>query len=159
MKVSSWGWGRLLKLPDWCFGRRWIITTEAYNSGLGLAWNISELGLPERSVVWQVQAVISQGMTASGNMRLALGDQLPANAAAMNRLEELIPGMGNEVMTPRAIYASGFCVLFDLKTRYGLEASGRRVVVEYHSLTATPSAARLSMVVSGVPSEVPDWVV
>jgi len=67
MDTSNWGDGRIMQLPDWCFGRRWPISCAATVSAGLYRWQLSPSRLPERMVVWSafVEARLATWATIS----------------------------------------------------------------------------------------------
>ncbi|GAH72945.1 unnamed protein product, partial [marine sediment metagenome] len=54
MDVRNWPADRIMQLPDHCFGRRWLVSVIGARSEIGPAFDISEAGLPEWTVIWNL---------------------------------------------------------------------------------------------------------
>lgn len=158
MDIRNWGIGQIMKLPDWCFGRRFsVIFTQTDPRG-GTFYYLHQMSLPDVCVLWEVyvpQTTFPTGtedaLQFSGNLRLSLGDQVPADLAAFEALEPLPIGQ----YQPDNVLGYG---LHLTNIRQPVFAQGRRVVYEItHSLMST-DWINIALVFSGVPKEVPDWL-
>jgi len=123
------------------------------------AWDISELAFPEKAVIWEWGIWCQDQGVYMASVRLALGDQLPASAAMMNGLEPMIPGLGATGAEPRYITAMGFSGIRFNNVRIPLAAGGRRLVLEATGVPAKTPVCGAGVVVSGVPQEVPWWLI
>ncbi len=158
MNISDWPLSRIMQLPDFCFGRRWLMSLTAVATTGAPAWDITELGLPELCVVWEFQLFIPRAGVLGHRWRLALGDVLPTSAAMFDVLEPLFPGFGIQGAEPRGIYQP-YYTEFALRTlRYPIRAAGRRVIVELDPAGVGDSEVVISLVVSSIPKEVPGWL-
>ncbi|MBA7479329.1 hypothetical protein ES707_14763 [subsurface metagenome] len=158
MDIRNWPLDRIMQLPDCCFGRRYVISASALSSLGVLGYDISELALPERCVIWELAGWAGKENLDLAYFRIALGDQLPTTVAQMNALEPLIPGFGPQGPEPRRIdiYVN-IGKLFN-NIRMPLAAAGRRLVLEVASLPTKNCRFSVAVVVSSIPTEVPDWL-
>jgi hypothetical protein len=159
MNISNWGIGRIMQLPDWCFGRRWCVSLAYYRVSGQVVWDISEIGLGDKAVLWNVAIRHNDYSEMSDYLRLALSDQLPANAGEMDVLEPLIPGLGFQGAEPRRIYLGRPSTAIDIPLRMPIDAQGRRPVLEVASAAMESFSVLVALTVSSVPTEVPDWLV
>jgi len=159
MRMDNWPLERIMRLPDWCFGRRFVISATASGVNGALAWDISELSFPEVCVVWSFTFWLRRDDFDIETFRVALGTQLPVAAAMMNALEPLIPGLGIQGAAPRQILMSSYGAATILTLRTPLETGGRNLVIEGTPSAAKSGSATGALVVSSMPREVPDWLI
>jgi len=156
MDVRRWGLGQIMQLPDHCFGERFVVGVHGEGLNEVPAYDICELGLPDVFVLWVIKPFSVGVPGASFYVTLALGDQVPPNAAAFDRCELLFPAiesrLGNrgEILLPTNVGGHQiFC-------RRAIRAQGRRIVARFtHYGTASGYMTTL-LTVSGIPTEVPD---
>jgi len=159
MDIRNWSFDQIMQLPDSAFGRRFPVGVCPSAGTSATAWDIAEVAFPERIVVWELVVWADFQRFYVDHFRLAIGDQLPVAAAQMSLLDPLLQGIGLQGAGPRNIhneYRNGFAVR---GMKMPVMTSGRRLVGE---VTATgDGAARLQVVVvvSSVPSEVPDCLI
>lgn len=156
MNISQWPISKILALPDHCFGRRFIMSVCLRGVGDEVAWDITELALPERCVLWEVHIGFTVDPEYPGGLRFALGDQLPTLTAQMTALEPLLQGVGVQGPEPRdmAFTLSRFTYLSRLKMP--IAAMGRRIVMELVGVEQYSVDAYGLFVISSFPTEVAD---
>jgi hypothetical protein len=159
MNIRDLPMGDVMQLPDCCFGRRFLVSVNFLMQSPGTMWEISELGLPERCVIWELVAATGDPAKTHAQVRLALGDQLPTVAAMMDVLEPLLPGYGLTMAEPRVMYLSTGPALHFSRLRHFVESMGRRLVVQFTAGPGGPITLFVGIVVSSVPREVPDWLI
>jgi len=123
---------------------------------LSTQWDISELALPDRAILYEFNIL---GVGVFGKVvscRLALGDQLPTATAEMDRLEPLFSGFGQQGADPRSFDAAAGMSLHLDRLRLMVPAQGRRLILETTALTGMIVFVLVGIVVSGIPTEVPD---
>jgi len=159
MNISDWPIGRIMQLPDWCFGRRYWVGTTVETSSAGNRYFIVEERLPKRFVIWKVlMGVPAQATAANFHLGLRLGNELPV-AATFLGLRKLMTGIALETD------------LFDFHwQRYtALDVSGMKNLVESQggrivgvlqlAAETTDIVSNISILISSLPTEVPDWLV
>lgn len=159
MDISNWGIGKIMQLPDWCFGRRFPISVAARSVNGAIAWDISEVALPERCVVWEFIAWESYIEHVANYFRLAIGDQLPTAVAMMNALDPLFMGLGDQGAEPRQIRCPMSGNISFRRLRTPIETGNKRLIIEVVAQAAQSSWTSVVIVVSSVPREVPDWLI
>lgn len=159
MRIHGWNLGRVLQLPDETFGRRFLISCRVQGGDASPAWDISEIGLPEKAVIWELRVFCDSTSADLASLRVALGDQVPASAAMMTALEPLMPGLGAQGADPRAINVSFDGRLEWTQLRFPLAAGGRRLVVEATGAAGKTPIVTVGVVVSGLPKEFPGWLI
>jgi len=159
MDISNWGIGRIMQLPDYCFGRRFLVSCTVQGGDAAAAWDISEVALPERCVIWEMRAFCDSTGVDLTSWRMALGDQLPATTAIMDGLEPLINGLGIQGPGPRAIDMSFEGKLIWNRLRQNINAASRRLIIEATGALGKTPIVTVGIVVSGVPRSIPDMIV
>jgi len=156
MDISQWPLGRIMQLPDYCFGRRFMVSAHLRASAQTTVWDIAEPALPELMVVWEFYVSPWQAEISTGIVRIALGDQLPTTIAMMDALEPLFSGFGVQGAEPRNYTQKAGDGFFLSRLKMPVRTSGRRLVVEYtNSHQAATGQQSLAIVVSGVPKDIP----
>lgn len=159
MNISSWPMGRIMQLPEHCFGRKFIVSLTVYSISTAPAWDIAEIALPERCVIWGLTSVLKYNQYQVDSFRLAMGHTLPATVAEMNELEPLINGLGMQGAGPRAMIHSQHTAYNIQHMKQLIESGGRKAVMELTALLETEATMTVAMVVSSIPTEVPDWLI
>lgn len=158
MDVRRWGLNQIMQLPDCCFGRRYLVSCSLNVLSAQRVWDISEVALPDRCVIWELMI---RGTTSPENivdLRIALGDQLPTAVAMFNRLEPMFMGLGRQAAEPRPMVVAGGDLMHWDRLRLPVAAQGRRLVIEALTGELVVGNVLVGIVVSGLPTEVPDWL-
>lgn len=156
MDVSRWGLGRIMQLPDHCFGRRWPVGVYASTGGTGTYYDISEAGLGDRCVVWQASYWTGGEATARLLVSLSLGDVLPVTDAEFDALEPVFSDLGRIRLARRGIDLAGVGVFVSFLMRLPVMAQGRRLVGRFEVLASALAPPAAVLTVSSIPREVPD---
>lgn len=159
MNISKQTIDEVMQMPDHFFGRRWPVGLFAGGVGAGTYYDISELALPERCVLWEVIWWNTSEWVPGDSFRLALGDQLPANVGMMNNLEPLLRDVGIPGPEPRFITCTAFSVSSRLRMRKPIISSGRRVVLECSAGVSGIKSIQVVLIFSTIPRTIPDWLV
>lgn len=159
MRVDDWSLDRIMQLPDWCFGRRWQISLYALSTAGAPVWDITEMGLPERCVLWEWTAWSTYIWLQGDRWRLALGDQLPTTVAMMNVLSPLLYGLGVQEAEPRGIIGTYYTSLAVRGLRLPIESAGRRLILEVDAVAEGVKDFQFAAVISSMPKEIPDWLI
>lgn len=159
MNIRDWPMGAIMQLPDCCFGRRFLVTCSIHTALPVAAYDISELALPEKAVVWEFFLRGVGVAEAFAAVRLALGDQLPPSVAAMDALEPLFRGWGLQGPDPRIINIDARDQIDLRRLRMPLSTAGRRLILELVPGITGIKNAETGIVVSSIPTEVPDCLV
>lgn len=155
--ISNWGWGQLLELPDHLFGRRYCVGCSVAAVLPGTYFDISEMALPEKAVIWCVHAQFASTALGFATVSLALGDQLPANDAEFNQLEQLLPDIGYHVLTRRDFHfgSESPFILCDMKLC--VDTHGRRLVMRAMKTLPGSHFIESSIAISSIPRSLPEW--
>lgn len=159
MDVSKWQLDRIMELPDWCFGKRWWVGVNI-GTALGEAVPfIIEESVPDVFVLWDliVLSAVAEGQTRTDlTIRLCREAPTTVNVKTFRRLMRGLSQPQNmfEVQLPA-----------DLHIHLGpmrnlVEARNDRIGGLFKRLNATATQeAQIAFLISGIPKEVPDWVV
>ncbi|MBA7539132.1 hypothetical protein ES705_31411 [subsurface metagenome] len=157
MDISHWGWGKIMQLPDHLFGRRFMVSIMITAVKTASVWDISEIALPEKCVLWEFQLNMGIGHENTTRLSLALGDQLPTTNAQFMAMEPILHGLGVDGIEPRNIdFGADSCVITRW-LRQNIDARGRRVVMELTAGAEAAAYANAQFIFSSVPRELPDW--
>lgn len=159
MDIRNWPMDQVMQLPDSAFGRRWAIGVSCQKEEVGTCYDISEAGLPERCVIWQLYIIATSTAFATYSFSLALGDVLPVNDAQFDANEYLFRDIGQHVLPRRELITGVMCPAIDLRMRKLVETGGRRLIGRFVFTTEVLAYLHVFLVVSSVPKEVPDWLV
>jgi len=159
MDIQNWGTHKIMQLPDYCFGRRFLVSCTVIGGDGAAAWDISEVALPEQCVMWELRLFCNCVAGEVASIRLALGDQLPVTTAIMDGLEPLINGLGIQGPGPRVIVPSFEGKLQWNKLKQNIHSGSKRPILEVTGAAQKTPTVTVGMVSSGVPKSVPDWLV
>jgi hypothetical protein len=158
MNIQDWGIGRIMQLPDCCFGRRFVISFSGYNLQNSAVGVISEISLPDRCVLWTMATWTRYQMGIIGNsiitFNFVLTDQIPAAVAAWQLAEPLLSGQDEVHLGQRVV--RGNITLDNL--RMVIPAQGRRVALRVYENADIKCEWAARLVFSSIPTEVPDWL-
>lgn len=158
MAKKQWRHDELMQLPDYVFGRRWPVFCDQQIAGLGSAWDIAEIGLPNYGVIWQFRYIMTTDELNTQTWRVALGDRLPATQAEMDALDPLMQGLGTQGPEPRHSFGrfqieEGF---WDFRMPVAFQS--RKMILEVNGVADHFLTCRTVIVVSAMPREVPEWI-
>lgn len=159
MNIRDWPIDRIMQLPDNCFGTRFLVSCTADGGDENHGWDISEIALPERCVVWEMQWFFDTIRYQVDFFRIVLGDILPASAAEVDALEPLFPGLGIQGASPRLITCLGYAENGIKTLRFPVMSKGRRLIIEVRRDAVGGGRMTVVIVVSSIPTEVPDCLV
>ena len=157
MDISNWSMAQIMELPDHLFGRRYMVGCAVYGESMGDAFDISMFGLPERAVIWELRVRLVVLSARMVTLRMALGDQLPANEAEFNALPQLFSDIGYREDGVRVIRVSNLSSMIVTQLRYGIETAGRRLVIAGAFDALADHWLFVDLVVSSIPRSLPEW--
>lgn len=158
MDIRNWPLERIMQLPDHFFGRRFMFQMYVNVTVGKEAWDISELALPDRCVLWEMSwGVIAASVTLFDAVRFALGDKVPASAAEFDALEQLLPLAGTRpAARPGFRFFDRYNQVSVTSLRMPISAQGRKVIMEVYDETGTTLPVVAHLVFSSIPTEIPD---
>lgn len=159
MDVSGWTIDQRMRLPDWCFGNRRIVSAYVYETVQGQReWEISEHALPDPACIWRVEIISEPNAGKKGAMRIALSHVVPTSEAGMTNCQELLEGLGRPREGPNDILLNSGSYLYHfLDVRKGMVTGGKHLVVEIYAVGATMRVT-CNLIVSGLPTSMAGWL-
>lgn len=158
MNIQNWGMGRIMQLPDFLFGQKYLVSVEILGDSTNFAFDISEIALPEKFVLWQFIIDPYRVTSAIGYIRIAYADVLATTEAEFMTFEPALPGWGLQGPEPREIHLSLQTGTTIINLRKFVTPGGKRLTACGVSIADNQALVRVGIVVSGVPKEVPDWL-
>ena len=157
--ISNWGWGQILELPDHLFGRRYCVGCNLGRGGPGNSYAISDMSLPEKMVIWELNLETGGSWDEYNYISLALGDHLPANDAEFDVLEQLFPDIGLRTGTRRDFPVRRNSIFNLSRVKIGVDTAGQRLVGRGETSFFGYTDVQAILVVSSVPRSIPEWFV
>lgn len=156
MDVKGWPLDKIMQLPDHCFGQRWPVCIAALGLSPDVGWYISEMTLPEWCVVWSLFYIHGGDSFTLSVVQLSLGDKIPSGDAEFDACEPLLPGFGYYDGLRRYISLNRYGGFIDLPMRKPIHTAGRRLIARFVWPGAMVYPSVAGIVISSLPSEVPD---
>ncbi len=159
MDISSWPPYRIMMLPDWCFGQRWWVGSYAGETQ-GRAYDFcSEENLPDWFVVWGILMTFKE---PGGTQAMRVTVRLARNTAEIHdhglACERVCKGISaHNIYYEFYVNQNGLTWINDL--RLILESKDRRIAFMANGDQTNLYEGTVGVLISGVPREVPDWVV
>ena len=158
MDIRHWPLTEVMQLPDYCFGRRWLIGLDLLFTGANTHWAISTQSFPTTCVLWNLQFWQTWPNFYCTGLRLSLGTEVPTNVAEFNKLEPLLPGGGWHYGTfyfrPNVYSQHNFD-----KLRLVLHTNKRRLVMEADGTSGKSTRLQVIATISDIPKKAPNWLV
>jgi len=159
MNIDNWPLDRIMRLPDWCFGRRWWTGTYTGTTNGGSEFWICEENLPDKFVVWGVMfSFRTPNGTNMMRVSIRLGDRLPANLDEFRTKERVF----KNVSVPNIVYEF-YVPSNDIRwipaERQLIESAGRRMVMLTNGDGVNTHEGTVALLISAMPKEVPDWLI
>ena len=105
MKIKRWTIDEKMRLPDWCFGNRKIISLALTVSGAGtLGWKISGVSLPVQICIWTFGLYPVSIDNKYSWIRCGLRETVPTSSAEMDTSIPIMPNFGSISQTPPVMY-------------------------------------------------------
>jgi len=157
--VSKWPLDKIMQLPDWCFGQRWWVGTYIGTVAATVSYFFIEESVPDNFVLWDVLVAVNghaAGTIAQVTFRLCHETPVSGNIKTMRRL---MTNMSCRTETydihlpPQSVTHLG-------PMRNIIEAGNDQIGGAVKILTETATVENaVACLISGIPKEVPDWVV
>lgn len=157
--IRSWGASRIMQLPDEAFGEhRLIFHVQVVGIGVD-EYHLVDDALPERFVLWSILIGGNQPGGSSNGVKIALGDQQPADEAAFNAMERLFPGKFDEASVEGLIGIPWITTRL-LPMRKFVFGGGRKFVVLGRNAAGSGQLRyELQFEISSVPGSIEEWLV
>jgi len=159
MRIDNWPFDRIMRLPDWCFGRRWWVGEYMGNVNGGSYYRLGEEQLPDKFVVWGVM-ICNRSPNCLEALRLTirLGNDLPAEPSDLNGLDRIYEGISIPTITYE-FYTAPNSITWISAERIIIESNGRRLVLLSSGDEVILYEMTVGVLISAMPKEVPDWLV
>lgn len=158
MDVTGWNLASRMKLPDYLFGNRKLISVYGWTTGpLTTTWAISPIVLPDPVCIWELNLFSDPYLNGYGYVRIGLADVVPTSVVEMDGAVELFPYFARPNVGPnRFFFYSGDPTQLAYQARKGMVTGGKFVVTE---LTAEFERMRMMVTLntSELPTKVPGW--
>ena len=159
MDISNWPDYRIMMLPDWCFGRRWCVGSYAGNTQGKVYYYCTEESLPDRFVVWGILLAFREPLgdrAIRATVRLAR-DTAEVTADAWG-CERVCKGISShKILYEFFTEQNGTAWVKNL--RLIVHSKGRKIAFVTNGDQVNPYTGTVSVLISGIPRQVPDWVV
>lgn len=159
MRIDNWPLDRIMRLPDWCFGRRWWVGCYVGDTGGRYADYFVEEGLPDKFVVWGVLfAARSPNCLEALRSTIRLIQMGGFDPNGMAAAERLLKG----ISTPGILYefyVNSNGVTWINAEREIIESNGRRIAVAGNGDQTIAYEMTIGVLISALPKEVPDWLI
>lgn len=159
MDISNWPDHKIMMLPDWCFGRRWWVGSYAGNSNGQVYYYCTEENLPDKFVVWGILLTFQENAATQAirvTVRLARNTaDITAHAMTLERICKGISSTG--IQYEFNANQNGMNWIDNLRTIH--DSRDRRIAFATNGDQVIAYEGTIGVLISGVPREVPDWVV
>lgn len=156
MNVRDWPANRIMQLRDECFGRRWPIGKSVELADGNAVFAISDMALPENTVVWQFDGRAGPAFATIVMIEVRIGDVLPTTDAQFRGYEPLFVGVEGPGIVHSQFVVGSFVSRPVKNMRMIVHTAGRRFVFRFQRQEGIALAASAVLVVSSIPTEVPD---
>jgi len=156
MDVSKWGLGRIMQLPDHCFGSRWPVGLAVVGSPAAGVFDITELALPEVCVIWELSAWYDTAELGQMYFELRLGDMVPTTWAEFQLNELLFRGVRYGPGVNGYFHITSMTSIDWRNLKMPVQSAGRRVILGVPAGVAIATRIQVVITVSSIPREVPD---
>lgn len=159
MDISRWPLDRIMQLPDWCYGRRWWIGMYLGTQAAQTSYFLIPESVPDVFVLWDI-LFYTTGNTAAthANLSLRLCRQAPTSTN-LKTFKRLLHGIAD----PKQFYdfhLPSVAVTHLGPMRNLIEARNDRIGGAVKLVGETADCENgIGFLISGIPREVPDWVV
>jgi len=159
MDVSGWAPEKIMQLPDHAFGSKYPISCFLSGGPKGVAFDISEISLPERFILWEVRFLQYYTILYTAYTRLAMASYLPTSEDEFMTLQPLLHGYGLNGPEPRKIPFVRGSYFFSVNCRILIPGRGRRLCWMINSPGEVWGPCHVVALISSIPKEVPDWLI
>jgi len=159
MDISNWPNYKMMMLPDWCFGQRWWIGSYAGNTTGKIYHWCAEENLPDKFVVWGILLCFMSPADAQAmRVTIRLARDTAAITADVKGCERLCKGVSSHKIQYE-LFANQNGVTWINNLRIIVESKDRKLGFVTNGDQAIAYEGTVGVLISGVPREVPDWVV
>jgi len=159
MDISGWSDPEVLSLPGWVFGPRQVVQIGRIMAVPADVYRIVASGVPDKCVIWECHVSAPSVTGGWVYFELAWADRLPTSAAEWSTLEKMFPlaGVQDGLNWSMLVAAGGAMHLSEL--RIAGPAAGLRPALRVDNASTQNSGVSVTLIVSGWPRSVPDWLI
>lgn len=159
MDISNWNVNQIMQLPDWCFGGRWWVGEYVGAVGGVVEYRGGEELLPQRFVLWGILvSARSPNCLEALRLTIRLGGSAVASVAAAKALDLVLSGISKADILYE-LYVNPNGVTWIGCERQLVQPNGRKLSLVANGDQAITYEMTVGILISGVPNEVPDWLV
>jgi len=159
MDISKWSVGKIMQLPDWCFGARWWVGEYMGSTGGEVYYRGGEEVLPQRFVLWGI-LISARSVNCLEALRLTirLAGSAVATVADAKMLERLLKGVSiSDILYEFYVNQNG--VTWVGCERQLVEPNGKKLSLVTNGDQSIAYEMTVGILISDLPTEVPDWLV
>ena len=158
MRIDNWPLDKIMRLPDWCFGRRWWIGEYMGNTKGTVDYRLGVENLPDKFVVWGILiSTRSPACLEALRLTIRLGELLPVAPGDVNGLDRILKGVSIQTITYE-FYVNPNGLTWINVERVIHESNGRRLVLMANGDQTIAYEMTAGMIISSMPKEVPGWL-
>lgn len=159
MDIRSWSPNQVMQLPDWCFGSRWWVGEYMGGTNGVIAYKSGGELLPDKFVLWGIlTSAKSPSCLEALRLTIRLAGSAAASVAAAKAQDRLIDGVSvTDILYELYVNQNGVTWIGDI--RQLVEPNGRRLSLVSNGDQAITYEMTVGILISAVPTEVPDWLV
>lgn len=156
MDVSGWTIAEKMRLPDYCFGNRLLVSCRI---SVWIAdtfkWSISTVALPDPCCFWSWGVVVIRSDHISNHFRVGMRDTVPTSEAEMNTAVEIFYDFGLLTFHPSRLYVPTIAgSYYNMPIRQGFATGGKKLVLEgFQHAAGTHISLIVYFMISGMPTE------
>ncbi|NVM23073.1 MAG: hypothetical protein HWN68_14980 [Desulfobacterales bacterium] len=158
MDISNWDINRIMQLPDWCFGRKWLVGLHAELTGASSKFDLSEFNLPDIAVIWEVTFMVARVSSTSVRFTLALSDHQPVDDADFEKLEPVLKHVKSRMGFRYSLEANDLMAIRLSELKTPIESKNRRLACKFRRVIGQSTGGQAMVTVSYLPREIPEWL-
>ena len=159
MDISKWTVDAKMRLPAWCYGRRWWVGVQCYKDNGMVSYGFAEEPFPDAFVLWAVMITChSPSMTEAMKLTIRVAAQPFVDMDSVKAADRLLKGVGRTGIWMDA-YVDPNALSFFGDIRQYCHYPNKRLAVEANGDQVNMYYCDVNVLISSVPKEVPDWVV
>ena len=158
MNIENWPIGRICQLPDYVFGRRWPIALANQVINVTPTWDITEAGLPDRTMIWEMVLIGPGSTLAMCQVHLRIGEIIPATLPEFMLLRPLFRECVDQAGVPSSFVLAAGMGTAARRLRQPVNMQGQKIVAYFTTASEVTLWLQVILVISAVPKEVPDWI-
>lgn len=159
MDISSWNPNQVMQLPDWCFGPRWWVGEYMGHTGGEVYYRSGEEVLPYRFVLWGIM-VSARSVNCLEALRLTIriAGSAAASVAEAKAMDRLLKDISiADILYELYVNQNG--VTWIGCERQLVEPNGKRLSLVSNGDQSIAYEMTVGILISAVPTLVPDWLV